>query len=164
MTTAEPNGASTGFTVRPARPADLTAVVSLLDAASLPSAGVAEWFEAFVVAESGGVVIGAAGLELYDSGALLRSVVVAPGWKGQGVGSVLVEAALALAARHSLTLVFLLTTTADRYFPRHGFAKITRADVPADVKTSIEFRELCAETAIVMVRDGAGRERAAAHG
>jgi len=144
--------ADTAVAVRPARAEDLGAVVSLLESASLPAAGVADWFSTFVVADAGGKVVGAAGLELYDSGALLRSVVVAPAWKGRGLGSVLVETVLAAAADRSLTPVFLLTTTADGWFPRHGFHRITRAEVPADVKTSIEFRELCAETAIVMVR------------
>ena len=34
---------------------------------------------------------------------------------------------------------YLLTTTAGDFFPRFGFARVERADVPDDVKQSIEF-------------------------
>lgn len=46
--------------------------------------------------------------------------------------------------------VYLLTTTADRYFPRFGFERIARADVPASVQTSIEFTSACPTSATVM--------------
>ena len=45
-----------------------------------------------------------------------------------------------------------LTTTAERFFPRFGFERITRDDVPASVQASIEFREACPASATVMRR------------
>ncbi len=50
-----------------------------------------------VVARLDGRVVGAAGLERYADGALLRSGVVDASARGQGVGQRLTEAALALA-------------------------------------------------------------------
>ena len=50
-----------------------------------------------VVASSGQEIIGAAAVELYAGGALLRSVVVSPRMQGQGLGHRLTEAALELA-------------------------------------------------------------------
>ena len=45
---------------------------------------------------------------------------------------------------------FLLTTTAERFFPKFGFERIERTDVPASLQASIEFRSACPSSAIVM--------------
>src|SRR5687768_1304812 len=108
--------------LRTARPADLPGVIDLLGSAKLPTAGVAEAFSHFMVAESEGRLIGAAGLEIYGASALLRSVVVEDSWRGSGVGRKLIENALDEAKRRGIDDVFLLTTTAEHYFPRFGFA------------------------------------------
>lgn len=146
-------GVSNDVNIRNAVTGDSHGVLELLGEAGLPSAGVNEWLPYFVVAESGGEIIGVAGLEEYASGALLRSVVVAPGWKGRGVGGALVEAVLNQAERSGHTHVYLLTTTAERYFPRHGFRSISRGDVPEEVQQSVEFREACPASAAVMVKE-----------
>jgi amino-acid N-acetyltransferase len=46
--------------------------------------------------------------------------------------------------------IYLLTTTAERYFPKFGFERIARTDVPATVQTSIEFTSACPASAAVM--------------
>jgi amino-acid N-acetyltransferase len=46
--------------------------------------------------------------------------------------------------------LYLLTTTAERYFPSFGFVKTTRESVPDEIKTSVEFREACPASATVM--------------
>ena len=86
--------------------------------------------DAVVVARLNGRVVGAAGLERYADGALLRSVVVDASAQGHGLGQRLTEAALALARDLCMPSVFLLTTTADGFFPRFGFERIGREDVP----------------------------------
>jgi len=105
-----------------------------------------------VVARQAGEVVGAAGLELYADGALLRSVVVDASVQGQGLGRRLIEAALALADRRGLSTVFLLTTTAAGLFPRFGFERIERDDVPESVRASVEFQSACPASAVVMRR------------
>ncbi len=139
--------------LRVARPEDLRTVEALLAAADLPAKGVAEWLPHFVVAEAGGTIVGAAGLEVYRSDGLLRSVAVANGWRGRGIGSALTAAVLAAARRHGLRAVYLLTETAESYFPKHGFRRIARSEVPEPVTHSVEFRELCPTSSIVMVTD-----------
>jgi amino-acid N-acetyltransferase len=138
--------------LRAARAEDLGPVLERLRAASLPEDGVAEAFGGFVVAEEQGTIVGAAGLERWGDYALLRSVVVAPEVQGRGVGAALVEGALQAAREGGARAVYLLTTTADGYFPRHGFRAITRAEVPAALQESVEFRSACPESAVVMVR------------
>lgn len=138
--------------LRPARAADLPAVLALLRQDGLPMDGVEEWFGDFIVADDGGIVVAAAGLERYGDAALLRSVVVAASRRGRGLGSEVVDHVLRAAARHGIRLVFLLTGTAEDFFTRHGFARVPRDEVPAAVRESVEFRDACPASATVMRR------------
>ena len=139
--------------VRSAAPADLAAVEQLLTASGLPLDGVPEAFDTFVVAEAGSELVGVAGLEVCCDNALLRSVAVRPEWRSHGVGRALVTRAIADAEARGLRSLYLLTTTADRYFPSFGFRTISRDEVPADVRETAEFREACPASATVMCRD-----------
>ncbi len=136
--------------LRSARSADLPQVLSLLNGAGLPTAGVAEVFSHFVVAESEGRLVGAAGLEIYGASALLRSVVVEDSWRGSGVGRRLIENALDTAKQRGIEDVFLLTTTAEHYFPRFGFSCVNRESAAAGVQASVEFQGACPSTAVLM--------------
>ena len=138
--------------IRAARRSDLEAVEKLLAAAKLPVEGVAESLGGFIVAETDGGLAGVAGLERCADHALLRSVAVAEEWRGRGVGNALVTQLIAKAEKDGLEQVYLLTTTADRWFPTFGFTRITRDDVPAEVRATSEFRDICPSSAIVMVR------------
>lgn len=138
--------------IREATNRDLDAVESLLSANNLPLDGVKENFSSFVVAEDRGEIAGAIGLEKFGSAALLRSAVVSPDYRGSGVGRRLVERLLERAEKEGIEELFLLTTTAENYFPRFGFARTNRSDVPAPVKTSAEFQGACPDSAVVMTR------------
>ncbi len=135
-------------TIEQAHEEDLGDVLALLERHGLPVDD-ANRMDA-LVARVDGRVVGAAGLELYADGALLRSVVVDAGMQGQGLGQQLTEAAVALARGHRMPAVFLLTTTADGFFPRFGFEAISRVEVPESVQRSVEFRSACPASAIVM--------------
>jgi amino-acid N-acetyltransferase len=80
--------------------------------------------------------------------------------RGTGVGRHLVEQILELAERAGVDEVYLLTTTAEGYFPRFGFSRTTREVVPDSVKSSAEFRGACPDTAIVMERRVGAETRA----
>jgi N-acetylglutamate synthase-like GNAT family acetyltransferase len=137
--------------IRQAGPADYRPVVELLSQAKLPTAGVPENLDGFVVAVQGdGSLAGLAGLERYGREGLLRSVVVAPALRGTGVGRALSEHMVGEARRRGLTDLYLLTTTAEAYFPRLGFTVIPRLEIPAGVQASVEFRGACPETAVAM--------------
>jgi len=136
--------------VRTAEEKDLPAVLSLLGQADLPTAGVADAFSHFIVAESEVRLIGVVGLELYGGSALLRSAAVEESWKGSGVGRVLVDRALDLARQHRIEDVYLLTTTAEHYFPKFGFACVSRDAVTEGVRSSVEFQTACPASAVVM--------------
>ena len=140
------------ITIERANRSDLPDVLALLRANSLPTDGVAEHVDTFFVARLDGKVLGTAGLEWYEDGALLRSVAVAASSRGAGLGLALTRAALEAAEGRGTEAVFLLTTTADRFFPRFGFERITREDVPVSVRRSVEFASACPESAVVMRR------------
>jgi amino-acid N-acetyltransferase len=129
---------------------DLPEVRTLLARHHLPIDGVDEYVRTMVVARDGSQIVGTAALELYADGALLRSVAVDPAQQGRQLGHQLTEAALLLAQTHGADTVFLLTTTAEKYFPKFGFEPITRADVPASVQASVEFQSACPASAVAM--------------
>lgn len=140
----------TTATIRAARATDLAAVHALLTHADLPLDGVPSDLAHFFVAEREGDVVGAIGLEPYGAAALLRSAVVSPTVRGSGVGERLVRSLLDEAKRHRMSEVVLLTTTAETWFPRFGFTKVSRDEVPASVKKSVEFTSACPASATVM--------------
>jgi amino-acid N-acetyltransferase len=140
-------------TLRPAEPGDLPEVVRLLREADLPLQGVtAEALENFVLAEHEGRAVGVVGLEVYQQSALLRSAAVEKRWRGSGVGSALIDRALAITRDRGIQDVYLLTTTAEDYFPRFGFACIARDAVPEAVQASAEFQGACPSSAVAMRR------------
>jgi amino-acid N-acetyltransferase len=145
--------------LRPAASADRLAAEALLTALALPLAGLDDCFATSWVAEDDAPadgrasrLVGLAGVELHPDGALLRSVAVHPDWRGTGLGRALVMRALGAARMAGLRDAYLLTTTAERWFPRFGFGVITRDAVPPGVRQSVEFREACPASAVVMHR------------
>jgi amino-acid N-acetyltransferase len=138
--------------IRAAAPSDREGVELLLVSAGLPTEGVLEHFSSFFVVDDGSMVVGAAGLELYGKHALLRSVVVATGTKGTGVGTLLTHRAIDEALARGARALYLLTTTAETFFPRFGFERITREEVPEALRVSREFQGACPASATVMRR------------
>jgi len=139
------------ISVRAARPDDLPRVRELLSVAELPLDGLDEQFgDAYAVAEAGGTLVGAEGIETYHDVGLLRSAVVDPNWRGRGVGDALTRDRLAWARARGLREVYLLTTTAADYFPRYGFVRVSRTSAPPALQRSREFAEACPQTAVTM--------------
>lgn len=136
--------------IRPARPTDAPSVRTLLAEAALPLAGVPDSLDHFLVAERDGALVGAIGIERYGTAALLRSAVVHPSVRGTGLGESLVRALLDAARRDNVRELVLLTTTAAEWFPRFGFTRITRDEVPAALHVSEELRGACPASAVVM--------------
>lgn len=140
----------TNVLIERASDADGPSILQLLQEAGLPIDGLLEHLDAAFVARDDDAIVGCSALEIYADGALLRSVVVAPAARGRGVGERLTNAAVTLAQSSGMPAVYLLTTSAESYFPKLGFARVAREHVPASVKQSIEFRSACPASAIVM--------------
>jgi N-acetylglutamate synthase-like GNAT family acetyltransferase len=138
------------ITIEQARERDSDEVLQLLRLNQLPVDGLLEHLETTIVARRNGQVVGSAALEVYPDGALLRSVAVAPELQYAGVGRRLTDAAIQLAREVGAPAMYLLTTTAERYFPKFGFEPIVRQQVPPTVLVSVEFRSACPSSATVM--------------
>lgn len=149
---AGPGGASPSTAIRPACRADYGAIAALLSGAGLPLAGVEEHLETFLVAEDSGRIAGAAGLEVYGDVALLRSVVVAAGRRGRGLGRALVAAAVRQAQGRGVRELVLLTTGAAPFFARLGFREVPRERLDPRLSASAELRGECCASAVAMRR------------
>ena len=136
--------------IRQAAVDDWDRVADLLATSGLPLDGAREHATEFVVAERNGALIGCAAVERHGTAGLLRSVAVAAFEREKGTGEALVERCLQVARESGITTVVLLTTTAERYFPRFGFETIDRSAVPDAVRDSAEFRGACPASATVM--------------
>jgi amino-acid N-acetyltransferase len=136
----------------PAKAHDLPEALDLLRRSELPTEGVVDHFGNYVVVRDEGHLVGVAGLEIYGSDALLRSVVVDPDYRGEGAGRALLEGVMALAGRMSLRQIYLLTTTARANFERQGFAGCRREDAPPSIQASWEFRVGCPSSSALMRR------------
>lgn len=128
-------------------------VIALLRSANLPVDDLPEQLDNFLIIRNDDQLAGVAGIELYGSYALLRSVAVSNDFRQKGVAGKLLSAIEELAAGKGIKTIYLLTETAPDYFDRKGYGKIARADVPAEVQQSSEFSHVCPQSAIVMKKD-----------
>ncbi|MEX2393816.1 MAG: GNAT family N-acetyltransferase [Actinomycetota bacterium] len=124
-------------TMRPAVASDREAIESLLGEASLPTDGLRT--EDVIVALQAGKVVGATALERFGAAALLRSLVVAPDARKQGIGRRLAIAALEVARWTKVAEVHLLTEDAQRFFMPFGFEAVS----------GTLLKDACAESALV---------------
>jgi amino-acid N-acetyltransferase len=136
------------FDIRPALPADLSAVLALLAESGLPVADLTGGLPgAFFVAEDGGQLLGVAGVERLGEDGLLRSLAVAETIRGSGLGRRLVESCEVGAKAAGLANLYLLTTSADAFFVCLGYRLVPREDVPPAVAGHAQFRSLCPASA-----------------
>jgi len=152
------NVAARPFEVKEARRDDFPAIARLLVARGLPTDGVEDHLGNFLVAGEGGALHGCAGFERYGEMGLLRSVAVAVPFAGRGLGHALVEAVVTRAGKQGVGALFLLTTTAEKYFSRLGFEVIDQDALPVALGASAELRGACPASAVAMrrvLRDGA---------
>lgn len=131
---------------------DLAAIEALLRASRLPTDGVAEALDGFVVAEQYDQLLGCGGVERLGTEGLLRSLAVAPAARGTGLGHRLVARLLSDAAQQGLERLWLLTETAEGFFPRFGFRRVPRERASEALRATDEFTRCCPASAAVMVR------------
>jgi len=144
--------AATALQAGPLAPGDFRRLADWLEAEGLPSADLREPGVRLFAFGDGGAAIGYAGLEVYGTDALLRSVVVDPARRSVGLGRAIVETTLAEARRLGATRAFLLTNTAKAYFERLGFVAIDRASAPETILSTRQAAGLCPSSAPLMVK------------
>jgi N-acetylglutamate synthase-like GNAT family acetyltransferase len=98
------------------------------------------------------IPVGFGGLEIHGEDALLRSVVILPPARERRNGTAVVGLLEAEAQLHGCRAIWLLTTSAAGFFQRLGYAQCDRAVVPATIRASQEFVNLCPASADVLVK------------
>ena len=88
---------------------------------------------------------------------MLRSLVVAEAWRGRGLGDALVRRLEAAAQAWGVRRWWLLTTTAEAFFLKRGFRLTPRAEAPAAIAATAEFRGLCPSIAVCLSRERRGQ-------
>jgi amino-acid N-acetyltransferase len=128
----------------------LGGIQQLLRDAELPYEDVVEHLDHFIIAEDQSTLIGCVGLEIYANVGLLRSLVVVPKFRKEGLGENLVNHILANASSQQIQDLYLLTTSAEAYFLKFGFIKIDRDKAPEEIRNTTQFSKLCPTSAVLM--------------
>jgi amino-acid N-acetyltransferase len=126
--------------IRPAKISDAKAISALINCYAERDrmlfrslAEIYENLQTFLVAETGGAVVGCCTLAIVWSDlAEIKSLAVAPAQTERGIGRLLVTAALEQARQLGVPRVFALTME-PRFFERLGFQTVRKEDLPMKV-------------------------------
>ncbi len=132
-------------------PDEIAGLARFLDAASLPSADLADPGRLFFRIEVDSLV-GYGGLEGEGPDRLLRSIVILADRRGHGLGRALVAILERQARNLGVERLHLLTTTAAPFFRAIGYADADRGAAPPAVAASREFAALCPASAAYLVK------------
>ena len=130
----------------PGEPA-FAAMVASLQAAGLPVSDLNEGDAAYFALSSGDAF---GGLATYGDVGLVRSLVVAADKRRCGAGHKLLTELLDIARANGIRDLWLLTTSAEAFFAKHGFEKADRSAAPPAIAETSQFRDLCPATAALM--------------
>ncbi len=97
-----------------------------------------------------GTIIGTGGLEVKAPHALLRSVSLVENARGHGNGRRLLAALEEEARRRGVQELYLLTTTAEKFFGHLGYGVISREQAPIVIRQTTEFASVCPASAVCM--------------
>ncbi len=124
----------------------------LLAACSLPTEDLGAPNQRFwSVADEDGRLLAAAGLEVYGTDALLRSLAASPDCRNQGMAALILDIVLDDARTQDLKALYLLTETAEGYFQKKGFCIIGREDAPVHIRAAPQFAGICPGNATAMM-------------
>lgn len=126
--------------------------IDALDVEHLPTDDLTENGRLFFRFNRDGAVAGFGGLELHGRSALLRSIVVLPQARGQGLGRLIVDGLLEHAAAHGAMDAYLLTTSAADFFEAIGFKRTQRDIAPPEILATRQAASLCPSTAMLLMR------------
>ena len=135
---------------------DLPAIQKLLADCHLPIEGIELLADNCFVAKAQSRLVGTVALEPCGRSALLRSLAVAPDYRGRLLGRSLCARMGSHARLLGIGQLYLLTTDAERYFAALGFKRAGRSEAPAQIQATSQFRSLCPKSAVCMARDISG--------
>ena len=128
-------------------------VKELLASAQLPTVDITpEHMEHFFGAWADSSLEGVVGVELLGSIALLRSLAVVRSKRGSGLGAALLARAEKYATEKGVSSIYLLTSTAEPYFRKHGYSLLLREAAPGAIQKTAEFTSICPADSAFMVK------------
>ena len=140
--------------ILPASIQDESGIKALLGTCELPSDDInASHLTDFIVIQDAGQIAGSVGLEVCGDFGLLRSLALSESLRGQGLGIQLVKHIEGNARSRQIRSLYLLTTTADRFFTRNGYQAIPRESAPAPIQETAEFQSICPDSAVCMFKE-----------
>lgn len=129
--------------------ADLATALSV---EGLPIDDLTEDGRSFFRVVRGDSTVGFCGYETVGSNVLLRSIVVLPSLKGHGIGESATSLLMDKAKQGGARQVYLLTTSAARFFERLGFAPVDRSSVPEAILRTRQAASLCPASATILTK------------
>lgn len=141
---------SLNINIQPCEDEYVEDIIDLLEKSDLPVEDIDTSCIKFFTAETSSKLIGAIGLEFHGGYALLRSLAVAPKYRGNAVGQRLVSHLLTYCEEEWIDDVYLLTTTAASFFTALGFSEVDRKELPDSIKQTSEYQYACPSTSTVM--------------
>ncbi|MEG9328032.1 arsenic resistance N-acetyltransferase ArsN2 [Salinimicrobium catena] len=133
-------------------PKDLTAVTEFLTYNKLPASDLTEDNIQLFLAYDEEELIATIGLEKHGSSGLLRSLAVKENYRNLEVADKMIKGLFAVCESQGISDIYLLTTTAEKYFLKKEFLKVDRKSVPFEIRQSREFRSICPASAVAMHR------------
>lgn len=126
-------------------------LLELLNNSDLPTADISfETTKNFYGIYNKNILIAAIGIEYYYPTALLRSLVVDENERENGLGIELIKFIEDKCRRDNIEEIYLLTTTAEKYFLKYGYVKIERSEAPEKIKKTSQFSDLCPSSSAFM--------------
>ena len=126
-------------------------LVAALETEALPVSDLASSGAIFFsYATPDGKPAGFGGFQPLGEDALIRSVVVLPDRRGQGLSKAIVPLLLRRAFDAGARMAWLLTDTAPGAFEKLGFAGADRSEAPKALRATEEFSALCPDSAVLM--------------
>jgi len=124
---------------------------ALVQASGLPLDDLDQCRATQFVLRDGATIVATAALEVRGEDAILRSVAVDPARRGERLGERIVGHAIDQARSAGLRALYLLTETAEGFFPRFGFVCEPRDAAPPAIQEAVEYCSVCGSDAVAMV-------------
>jgi UDP-N-acetylmuramate: L-alanyl-gamma-D-glutamyl-meso-diaminopimelate ligase len=144
-----------GDPVRPARPGDRSTIGHLLDRAGITHTSLDKtWSEFLVIPDANGEVAACVAIEHVEEDALLRMLAVTPERRGEGLGYLLLEAAMKKARMDGALHLYLVTDGSQGIVgEKLGFDVIEQKSIAPSIASTVEFQMARSKTATWMRKE-----------
>lgn len=133
-------------------PKDIKTVTEFLTTYKLPVSDLMEDNVQLFLAYDEEELVATIGLEKHGNSGLLRSLAVKETYRDRQLADKMIRGFFGVCESQQISDVYLLTTTAEKYFLKKGFLQVDRNSVPGAIRQSREFKSICPASAIVMHR------------